>query len=65
MDERPPKKASPLKALLMVLSAFVGIRKAGGEEEVTPTPGQIIIIGIVAAACFVGGLVLIVRLVTG
>jgi len=58
-------KASPLQALRMVLSAFLGIRGKGDHQQMQVTPMQIIVVAVIAAALFVGGIVTVVRLVTG
>lgn len=58
-------KASPLEALRMVLSAFLGIRRKGAHEKAQVTPLQVIVVGIIAAALFVTVIVTVVRLVTG
>lgn len=62
----PPRKASPLHVVKAVLSAFVGIRKGAAHEQdiATLTPAQVIVTGIIAAAVFVLGLVLLVRFIT-
>jgi hypothetical protein len=58
-------KASPLQALRMVLSAFLGIRRKGAHEQAQVTPLQVIVIGVIAAALFVTAIVTVVRLVAG
>jgi len=62
----PPRKATPLQVVKAVLSAFIGIRKGAAHEHdiATLTPAQVIVTGIIAAAVFVLGLVLLVRFVT-
>ena len=42
-----------LQAIKMVLSAFIGIRKQGQQEEIQVTLLQVVITGIIAAALFV------------
>jgi Protein of unknown function (DUF2970) len=59
-----PRKATLLQVLRMVLSAFVGIRKRGEHERIEVTPGQVIIVGIIAGAVFVGTIVSVVRFIT-
>ncbi len=59
-----PRKASLLQVLRMVLSAFVGIRKRGEHEKIEVTPVQVIIVGIMAGAVFVGTIVSVVRFIT-
>jgi hypothetical protein len=58
-----PQKATLLQVLRMVLSAFLGIRKRTDHEKIVVTPQQVIIVGIMAAALFVGTVVTVVRLV--
>lgn len=62
--ETRPRKASLLQVLRMVLSAFIGIRKRGEHEKIEVTPLQVIIIGIIAGAVFVGTIVSVVRFIT-
>lgn len=54
-----------LNTVKTVLSAFLGIRRRSGhdEETVKLTPVQIIMTGLVAAAVFVIGLILLVRFI--
>jgi hypothetical protein len=59
-----PRKATLLQVLRMVLSAFVGIRKRGEPEKIEVTPVQVIIVGIMAGAIFVGTIVSVVRFIT-
>lgn len=59
-----PRKASLLQVLRMVLSAFVGIRKRGEPEKIEVTPVQVIIVGIIAGAIFVGTIVSVVQFIT-
>lgn len=59
-----PRKASLLQVLRMVLSAFVGIRKRGEPEKIDVTPVQVIIVGIMAGAMFVGTIVSVVQFIT-
>jgi hypothetical protein len=47
----------------MVLSAFIGIRKQNPEQEITVTPLQVVITGIIAGALFVFSVITVVRLV--
>ena len=62
-----PRKASPLEVAKAVLSAFIGIRKRAAHERdaVTIKPAQVIVAGIIGAAIFVLGLILLVRFITG
>jgi hypothetical protein len=62
--EGKPRKATLLQVLRMVLSAFVGIRKRGEAEKIEVTPVQVIIVGIMAGAIFVGTIVSVVRFIT-
>ncbi len=57
------KKASLFQAIKMVLSAFIGIRKQGQQQEIKVTPLQVVITGIIAAALFVFTVITVVRLV--
>ncbi len=61
-----PRKATPLQVAKAVVSAFIGIRKRAAHERdvVTITPLQVIVAGVIGAAIFVLGLVLLVRFVT-
>ena len=58
-----PRKASLFQVVRMVLSAFLGIRKSADHEKIVVTPAQVIVVGIMAAAMFVGTVVSVVRLV--
>jgi hypothetical protein len=58
-----PQKATLFQVVRMVLSAFLGIRKRTDHEKIVVTPQQVIIVGIMAAALFVGTVVTVVRLV--
>lgn len=58
-------KASPLHALRMVLSAFLGIRRQGDHDQAKVTPIQIVAVAVIAAALFVGAIVTVARVVTG
>ncbi len=59
-----PRKATLFQVMRMVLSAFIGIRKRGEPEKIDVTPKQVIMIGIIAAAVFVGTIVSVVQFVT-
>lgn len=59
-----PRKATLFQVLRMVLSAFVGIRKRGEPEKIEVTPVQVIIVGIIAGAIFVGTIVSVVQFIT-
>ncbi len=58
-----PRKATLLQVVRMVFSAFLGIRKRTEHEKIVVSPVQVIIVGIMAAALFVGTVVTVVRLV--
>lgn len=58
-----PQKATLFQVVRMVLSAFLGIRKRTDHEKIVVTPVQVIMVGVMAAAIFVGTVVSIVRLV--
>ena len=62
--EGKPRKATLLQVLRMVLSAFIGIRKRGEPEKIEVKPVQVIMIGIIAGAVFVGTIVSVVRFIT-
>jgi Protein of unknown function (DUF2970) len=68
MGEPPeaPRKATPLQVAKAVLSAFIGIRKGAAHERdiATITPVQAIVAGVIAAAVFVLGVILLVRFIT-
>jgi hypothetical protein len=57
-----PKAASLFQAIKMVLSAFIGIRKAG-QQEIRVTPVQLVITGVILAALFVFSVLTVVQLV--
>lgn len=57
------RKATLLEVVKMVLSAFLGIRKHAGRETLVVSPLQVIIVGVLAGALFVGTVVSVVRLV--
>ena len=65
MGGSEPRKASPLAVVTTVLSAFFGVRKRSGHETETVrlSPVQIIVTGLVMAAMFVIGLILLVRFI--
>ena len=47
----------------MVLSAFIGIRRQGQQQEIRVTPLHVVITGLLAAALFVFSIITVVRLV--
>lgn len=59
-----PRKATLPQVLRMVLSAFIGIRRRGEHEKIEVTPLQVIIVGVMAGAVFVGSIVSVVRFIT-
>jgi tetraacyldisaccharide-1-P 4'-kinase len=59
-----PRKATLLQVIRMVFSAFIGIRKRGEHEKIEVTPVQVIIVGIIAGAAFVGTIVSVVQFIT-
>ena len=65
MDGGKPGKASPLVVVKTVLSAFFGVRRRSEHDADTVklTPVQVIVTGVVAAALFVIGLILLVRFI--
>jgi len=60
------RKAGPLQVAQAVLWSFFGVRKSRDHDAdaATLTPLQVIVAGIIGAALFVAGLILIVRWVT-
>lgn len=62
--EVKPRKASLFQVVRMVLSAFLGIRKRAEHEKIAVTPVQVIIVGIIAGAVFVGTIVSVVHWIT-
>jgi Protein of unknown function (DUF2970) len=58
-----PQKATLFQVVRMVLSAFLGIRKRTDHEKLAVSPLQVIIVGVMAAALFVGTVLTVVRLV--
>jgi hypothetical protein len=69
-DPTPPPPSEPRTATLReviatVFSSFLGIRKGAAmrKDAVTVRPYQVIIVGILAAAMFVGVLLGVVRLI--
>ena len=65
--EHKPRKATPLEVAKAVVWSFLGIRKRASHERdaVTIKPAQVIVAGIIGAAIFVLGLILLVRFITG
>ncbi|MPZ43905.1 MAG: DUF2970 domain-containing protein [Betaproteobacteria bacterium] len=59
----PKRRANPLDVAKTVLSGFFGVGRRGHHESVKLTPVQVIIAGLIAAALFVGGLLLLVNVV--
>ena len=59
------KRASLLQVAKAVGSAFFGVRRRSDHEAVKITPGQVIIVGIIAAALFVISLLLLVHFILG
>ena len=61
----PPRNATWLEVVPVVLSSFLGIRKgkAMQRDAVSIRPQQVIVVGVVAAAIFVVCLVFFVRFV--
>lgn len=62
--EKP--KASALQVMRAVLWSFIGIRKGAGyaDDVARIRPVQAIVAGLIAAAIFVGGLVILVSFLT-
>lgn len=59
-----PRKATLLQVVRMLLWAFAGIRKREEHDKIEVRPVQVIIIGIIAGAIFVGTIVSVVQLIT-
>ena len=55
--------ASPLQVVRTVVSAFFGVRRRRDHEAVVLSPVQVIVVGIVCAALFVGSLLLLVNFI--
>jgi hypothetical protein len=66
-ESDPTRRAGPLAAAKAVFWAFFGVRRRGdhARDVTTLTPAQVIVTGIIAAALFVLGLVLLVGWITG
>ncbi|MBE0619970.1 MAG: DUF2970 domain-containing protein [Burkholderiales bacterium] len=67
MTAQAQKKASPLQVAKAVFWSFLGIRKRRDYEadSVELKPQQVIIAGLIGAAVFIAGLILLVRFVIG
>lgn len=67
MPETPeqPRKKSLLRTIRAVAWGFFGVRKNSDYQEdiAKLTPLHIVIVGLVAVACFVGALILLVKYV--
>lgn len=65
--ERAPKTVSPMRVAKTVFWSFLGVRKrASHEKDVAQLkPAQVIVAGLIGAAIFVLGLILLVKLVVG
>jgi hypothetical protein len=67
MPETPgqPRKGSLLRTLKAVAWGFFGVRKNSDYQEdiARLTPLHIVVVGLVAVACFVGALILLVKYV--
>jgi Protein of unknown function (DUF2970) len=63
--EQRPRTASPLQVAKAVFWSFLGVRKRSAHESDVAQlkPAQVIVAGIIGAALFVLGLVLLVRFV--
>jgi hypothetical protein len=64
-DDPPPRTARLIDIVKAVLWSFFGVRKRARmqEDAVSIRPHQVIIAGVVVAALFVLGLLVVVRLV--
>jgi hypothetical protein len=63
--DQPRKKGSLLRTLKAVAWGFFGVRKNSDYQEdiARLTPLHIVVVGLVAVACFVGALILLVKYV--
>jgi hypothetical protein len=59
----PQKQASFFQVIKAVASGFFGVRKRADHESVKITPLQLIIVGLIGAALFVGTLLLVVKFI--
>jgi hypothetical protein len=64
-EESGRKRIAPLTVARMVLSSFFGVRRRADHEAAMAhvTPAQLIIAGVIGAAIFVVGLVLLVKFI--
>lgn len=64
-DPPPRRDATWLEVVPAVLSSFFGVRKgkAMREDAVTIRPHQVIVVGVIAAAVLVVGLIFFVRFI--
>ena len=64
-SEQTPKTASPLQVAKAVFWSFLGVRKRSAHESDVAQlkPAQVIVAGLIGAALFVLGLILLVRFV--
>ena len=63
--EQRPRTASPLQVAKAVFWSFLGVRKRSAHESDVAQlkPAQVIVAGLIGAALFVLGLILLVRFV--
>jgi hypothetical protein len=65
MSEEPQRKPGPVAAVLAVLAAFYGVRKAKSHEQVRHLrPAHFIVAGVIMAVLFVTTIVTLVKLIT-
>ena len=57
------RRANPFQIAKTVVSGFFGVGRRAHHEVVKLTPVQIIVAGLIAAALFVGSLVLLVNFI--
>jgi hypothetical protein len=64
-EESERKRIAPLTVARMVLSSFFGVRRRADHEAAMAhvTPAQLIVAGLIGAAIFVVGLVLLVKFI--
>lgn len=62
-EQNGRQRAGPLQVARTILWAFFGVRRRSGHDAVKLTPVQVIVAGLIAAAVFVGTLVLVVNFI--
>jgi Protein of unknown function (DUF2970) len=62
-QSKDKRRASPLDVAKTVLSAFFGVRRRAHHDAAKVTPLQVIVAGLIAAALFVGTLLVLVNFI--